>query len=171
MKCHIDMIYWITSAASIMQVHRSWNWHAEIIRKLIRPLWMIWMIHIIFCQCYCHINLSETSSSTGFSAVTIMWLYYFFLSVWLAFNYISVLIFSLSLSVLSHSIRFSYVALIIGKSSAMSYYENVVRLPIYVDVSADKWNINTQCQVRFRLSSEMCVITVNIVQYVRRFQK
>lgn len=33
--------------------------YTEIIRKLIRPLWMVWMIHIIFCQCYCHINLSE----------------------------------------------------------------------------------------------------------------
>lgn len=25
MKCHMDMIFWITSAASIMQVRKSWN--------------------------------------------------------------------------------------------------------------------------------------------------
>lgn len=49
------------------------QWHAAIIRKLIRPLWMVWVIHIIFCQCYCHINLFEINSSTVFSAVTIMW--------------------------------------------------------------------------------------------------
>lgn len=58
------------------------QWHAAIIRKLIRPLWMAWMIHIVFCQCSCHINLSETNSSTEFSAVTIMWEYYFFVCDW-----------------------------------------------------------------------------------------
>ena len=89
---NIQMLFWLSnnemshrhdllnnfSSINNASAQKLKQWHAAIIRKLIRLLWMVWMIHIIFCQHHCHINLFEINSSTVFSAVTIVVILLFF---------------------------------------------------------------------------------------------